>query len=659
MNLSIQGGERRFLSAGLLLVAAVAALFTWWALKEGAYFGSTFYPGELALLGLLAVLMIGVPLRARLSGPALVALVALIALGGWALLSILWTPTREAALVDAHKIIVYASLFCIGFWLASLLDDRRDLALLAVGLAVAAVAVVATIVIGTGTTALKYLHEDGTLLYPIGYRNANALFWLTGAWPLLILAVRSRIAWPLRAAMLAAVTMLAELTILCQSRGSLPAAVISLVIVVLLSRQALKTALFALVAAIPTVAATPTLLKVFQHGNADAGAIPLLHHSAVAILLSTLASLALASLVIGLGERQVSLAPRTTRRLSLVSGAAVVVAVVIAGGAFIGHEGGPVRFVDQRFDELKEGTPNLRSQGARFGVNIASNRGDIWRVALDQWEEDPIRGGGAGSWQVKYLRDKTVYTPAEDPHSVEMLMLSEFGLPGIFLFFGFLAAAVVAAWRSRRVGPASVTLAAGALAVGAQWFSQASYDWLFLYPGVTAPAIFLLGAAAAPAVRRNAERLRAARLGACLGAVLLAAAAAGALFLSVRYTDRAANEWRTDLGAAYADFDTAASLDPFAVEPLLSKGAVAREVGDTKTAVRSLEEALERQSDNFSAYYLLGLTLLRPQPRAALRELARAHELNPLFFLAADVRCAKGLVRGPAVAKGACRARSR
>lgn len=645
MNLSVQGGERRFLSAGLLVVAAVAALFTWWGLKEGAYFAPTFYPGELALLGLLAVLMIGVPLRARLSGPALVALVALLALGGWALLSILWTPTREAALVDTHKIIVYACLFGVGLWLATLLDDRRDLALLAVGAAVAAVAVVATIAIGTGTHALKYLHDDGTLLYPIGYRNANAAFWLIGAWPLLILAVRSRLAWPLRAAMLAAVTMLVELTILCQSRGSLPAAAISLVVVVLLSRQGLKTALFAFVAAIPAIAATPTLLKVFQHGSADAGSIPLLHHSAVAILLSTLGSLVLAALLIGLGERNVAISPRATRRLSVVGGVAVVVAVLIAGVAFVSHEGGPTRFVDQRLDELKEGTPNLRSQGARFGVNIASNRGDIWRVALDQWEEDPIRGAGAGAWQVKYLRDKTVYTPAEDPHSVEMLMLSEFGLPGILLFFGFLGAAVVAAWRSRRLGPASVTLAAGALAAAAQWFVQASYDWLFFYPGVTAPAIFLLGAAAAPAARRNAGRLRAKPLAAGLGVLLVAAVAAAALFLSARYTDQAANEWRTDLGGAYADFDSAASLDPFALEPLLSKGAVAREVGDTKTAVESLEEALGRQSDNFSGHYLLGLALTGSQPRRALAQLAVAHRLNPLFEIGPDVARARRALR--------------
>jgi hypothetical protein len=645
MNLSVQGGERRFLYVGLLFVGAVGALFTWWGLKEGAYFAAVFYPGELVLLGLLAILLIGVPLRARLSGPALFALVALIALGGWALLSILWTPTREAAVVDAHKIIVYACLFGIGLSLASLLGDRRDLALLAVGAGVAAVAVVSTIVIGTGTHALRYLHDDGTLLYPIGYRNANAAFWLIGAWPLLILAVRSRIAWPLRAAMLAAVTMLAELTILCQSRGSLPAAAISLAIVVLLSRQALKTALFALVAAIPAIPATPALLKVFQHGTADAGSIPLLHHSAVAILLSTLGSLALASLVLGLGERNVSLAPRTTRQLSWIGGAVVVVVVVIAGAVFVAHEGGPAKFVDQRVSELKEGTPDLRSQGARFGVNIASNRGDIWRVALDEWEEDPIRGGGAGSWQVKYLRDKTVYTPAEDPHSVEMLMLSEFGLPGFLLFFGFLGGAVLAAWRSRRLGPASVTLAAGALAAAAQWFVQASYDWLFFYPGVTAPAIFLLGAAAAPAAHRNAARLRAAPLAACLGAVLVVAVAAGALFLSVRYTDQAANEWRTDLGAAYADFDNAASLDPFAVEPLLSKGAVAREVGDTKTAVRSFEEALERQSDNFSAHYLLGLTLTRSRPRQALAQLAVAHRLNPLFEMGDEVARARRALR--------------
>jgi hypothetical protein len=656
MNLSDQGGERRFLLAGSLLVAIVTLLFVWWGLKEGAYFSPVFYPGELAVLGLLAIVLIGVPLRMRLRGPALVALLALIVLGGWALLSILWTPTQNVALVDTHKIIVYASLFGIGLWLASLLGERRDLTLLAVGVGVAVVGVVATIVFGFGTDPLKFLDEDGTLLYPIGYRNADAAFWLIGAWPLLILAVRSKIVWPLRASLLAAVTMLVELAILCQSRGSLPAAAISLVVVALLSRQALKTAIFALVAAVPVIPATPTLLKVFQHGSADAGSIPLLHHSAVAIALSTLGSFALAAIVLGVGERNIDVAPRTVRRVTWIGGGAVAVAVLFGVVAYVGHEGGPVKFVDQRAEELNEGNPDLRSQGARFGTNIASNRGDVWRVALDEWKEDPVRGGGAGSWQVKYLHDKTVYTPAEDPHSVEMLMLSEFGLPGFIACFTFLVAAVMAALRARRIGPASVTLAAGALAAASQWLVQASYDWLFFYPGVTAPVIFLLGAAAAPAVREGAERLRAVRLAVCLVVVLVVAVAAGALSLSSRYTDRAANEWRTNLGAAYADFDDAASLDPFAVEPLLSKGAVAREVGDIKTAVKSFDEVLERQPDNFSAYYLLGLTLARSQPRVALQEFSKAHELNPLFFLAADVRCAKARVRGRGEAKDACRA---
>lgn len=656
MNLAVQGGDRRFLGAGLLLLAAIAALFTWWGLDSGGYFPTTFYPGELALLGLLAVLAIGVPLRARLSGPVLVALLAMLLLGGWALLSILWTPTREAALVDAHKLIIYAALFGLGVWITALLGDRRDLSLAAVGVAVAMVAIVATIEIGVGTEALKFLHEDGTLLYPIGYRNANAAFWLIGAWPLLALAVRGSLPWQVRALMLAAVTMLIELTLLCQSRGSLPAAAIALVALVLLSGRGLKAALFTALAAIPAIPAVPTLLKVFQHGTADRASIPLLHHSAVAILLTTLGSLILALLVLGLFERRVQLAPKTTRRLSWIGAAAVVLVVVAAVAVVVGHEGGPRQFVDKRVEELNEGSPNLRAQGIRFGVNIASSRGDAWRVALDEWDENPIRGGGAGSWQVDYLKKRAIYTPAEDPHSVEMLMVSEFGLPGILLFLTFLGGAVVAAWRARRLGSASVTLAAGALAVAAQWLVQASYDWIFFYPGVTAPAIFLLGAAAAPAVREGAGRLRAAPLAACLGVLVVAAVAAAALFVSASYTDRAANQWRTNLGAAYANFDHAASLDPFAVEPLLSKGAVAREVGDTKTAVASFREVLGRQSDNFSAYYLLGLTLLRSQPRVALRELGVAHELDPLFFLAADVRCARARVRDPAAAKDACRA---
>ena len=78
-------------------------------------------------------------------------------------------------------------------------------------------------------------------------------------------------------------------------------------------------------------------------------------------------------------------------------------------------------------------------------------------------------------------------------------MLSELGIVGLLLFGGFLVAGTVAGLRSRRSAPAAAALSAAALTAVAYWIVHASYDWFWHYPGITAPVLFMFGAAAAPA----------------------------------------------------------------------------------------------------------------------------------------------------------------
>lgn len=637
------------------LLGILSAFFAWWAWEVGAYFGRVFYPGEIIILVLLGILMLSTPLRSRFGGAPALALYALLGLAAWILLSILWTPTTEVAIDDTHKVLLYAALFVVGIFLVGLLGERRELALLPIGLAGIVVGIATVIAFGHGTAVSSYLHEDGTLRYPLGYRNANAAFWLISAWPLVALALRRQIPWPLRALMLAGVTMLIELAVLSQSRGSVPAAVIAFVVLIALCGKGLKAALFVLLAAIPAVPAVPTLLRVFQHNAANAGSIPLLHDSAEAIALSTLGSLALAAIFLGLVEPRLRIGKRSLARLSRAAAAVAILVVLVGGALLVSRHGGPVSFVNQRISELSQGTPNLHSQGSRFGFNLGSNRGDIWRVAFDEWKENPIRGGGAGSWQIEYLRRRHAETAPHDPHSVEMLMLSEFGLPGIILFATFVIAAVIAAARSRRLGRAGPILIGGALAAGAQWFIQASYDWLFFYPGVTAPAIFLLGVAAATPLGGVTGRLRGALRLAIPAALGVTVVGAALLYLSALYEDRARSEAPANPAAAYADYRRAASLDPFAVEPLIAKATVALGADDKPIAIGALREALSRESDDFNARYLLGISLLHSNPASARRELLIAQRLDPKFALRAPLAQSRAaLVRARARAKAAC-----
>ena len=85
-------------------------------------------------------------------------------------------------------------------------------------------------------------------------------------------------------------------------------------------------------------------------------------------------------------------------------------------------------------------------------------------------------------------------------------MLSELGIPGALLMLAFVGGGAVAIVRSRRLGREEAMLVAAALAVGSYWFAHASVDWFWPYAAITLPAPFVIGAAAAPALR--AERVR-------------------------------------------------------------------------------------------------------------------------------------------------------
>ena len=206
-------------------------------------------------------------------------------------------------------------------------------------------------------------------------------------------------------------------------------------------------------------------------------------------------------------------------------------------------------------------------------------------------------------------------------------MLSELGLPGFALLVCFLVAATVGAIRSRRVNRSAAILAAGALTVGAYWLVQGSYDWFWHYPGMTAPVMFLLGAAAAPALPAAAGLIRGRFV--LLAPLVALVVLAVPLFFAVGYVDRALEVWRTDPAGAYADLDDAADLNPYEYEPFLIKGAIAERRGEDKLAIESFEQAASRVPQSYAPHFFLARRLAQSEPARARAEIARAYQLNP------------------------------
>jgi hypothetical protein len=621
--------ERRARIAIPILIA-LGALFAWWGWKDGAYFGSIFYPPAMGVFALCALLFLMAPFTGSITGPVRLSVAGLGGLAVWTLLSVFWSSTPSTAVEDALRVFLYLGVFVAGFWTVHLLGRRMLLALAPVAVAGAFVAVAATFVLLTGEDYQTYLHPDSTLRLPLGYRNANAAFFIICAWPLLVLAAQSTLRWELRVLCVGFTTVLLDLVVLSQSRGSLPAAAFALLAYLAFSPHRLRAGVVAGLAVLPVLSVLPTLLDVFQHGEADSGSIEVLHDAGGAMVLSGLFSLILATLALRVVHPNLQLEREQVHRISRVAGALTATVVLLVLATFIADRGGPVEFLDQRVAEFEQGgDPDFSQEGQRFGANVGSNRRDFWRVALAEGGGSPLTGDGGGSFSVEYLRERESVETPEDPHSLELLLLSELGIVGLICFGVFVAGVGLGAARSWRLGPAAAAMVAGSAAAGVGWFVQASYDWFWHYPAVTATTMYLLGAAVGPALLGiEAKRRRGLRRVAAAAAAALVLISAP-IYLSQRHTSRALDEWTVDTEAAYDDLERAADLNPLEAQPLLVEGAIATFRGDDERAIEAFYAAADREPDSYAAHIYLAQELLEVDPAAAARSLARATALNP------------------------------
>ena len=193
--------SRRIEPAALVLLLVLAIVWSWWAAKDGAFFETVLLPGTILLCATTALLAWAAPWRASLrpSQPATIALASLTGLGAWAALSALWSPVPDVAIEDGQRILTYALAFGLGIWLCNLLAGRLHLALVPLAIAGAFAGIVAVAGMLTSDQVGRYL-DDGTLEFPLGYRNANAAFFAIALWPALGLASHRSTAWPVRAA---------------------------------------------------------------------------------------------------------------------------------------------------------------------------------------------------------------------------------------------------------------------------------------------------------------------------------------------------------------------------------------------------------------------------------------------------------------------------
>jgi hypothetical protein len=324
--------------------------------------------------------------------------------------------------------------------------------------------------------------------------------------------------------------LLAEVALLSQSRGSLYATPVMLVLVFVLLPGRVRTFAVLVPVAAGIAAATPSVLRVGDKLTGGESAIAAIH-SATAVSFS---AALLVGLAVALGaaiESKLTLSPTAAKRLRTGLGAiaiATLVSVLAGGWVAVGD---PVARARHAWDTFKsEKGYSADASGSRLTSGLGSTRYDLYRVAVDEFVAHPLFGIGADNIQQQYLRHGRSHETPHYPHSVELRVVAQTGLVGVLLAIVGLLGALLAATRAVRetkpgrlvrwrrapppapptpplagADPLGSAVAAAALSGFAYWVVHGSFDWFWEFAGLGAPAFALLGLACALSPSRRSR----------------------------------------------------------------------------------------------------------------------------------------------------------
>jgi Flp pilus assembly protein TadD len=672
------------------------ALFVIWAGSDAGYPVTHWAPGGVILLALLAITLSAAPLRLReVPVPVRVAVACLALFTVLSYLSILWAQMPGDAWEGANRTLVYLLVFAM----FALWPQRGVSAALLLGawtLAMVALAVFVVLHVDSSAHPAA-LFSEGRLKYPADYENACAAVWCMALWPALLLSASGRLHWALRGLLGGGTVLLGDLALLSQSRGSLYATVVMLILVFALLPGRVRTFLVL----VPVVAgiglSTPTVLHVGDRALHGGGVRAALHSATAAIFIAALLVGAIVALGAAIESRRAISEASAARLRRAVGAIAVATLVAVLAGGWVAA-GDPVARVRHGWDTFKGGYAADNAKVNRLVSGLGSGRYDFYRVALDEFLAHPIGGIGADNFAQQYLARGHAEESPHYPHSVELRTLAQTGIVGVLLAVVGLGAALLAGGRvalssiRRRADPLGATVAAAALAGFAYWVVHGTFDWFWEFAGLAAPAFALLGLACALAPRRITTRPEDARQGVSEGdipdegemaaeprdegeraaaaggereavtaaraeprtagltalrrvalaaGVVLALAATLSLvtpWLSQLQVQKAARIWPTAPRRAYSALNDAARLNPLGDEPYLLAGSIALRFGDLARADHEFSLALDRvPGDAYATLERGAIASARGDRSDALRLLERTARLSPHDELIGEV----------------------
>jgi O-Antigen ligase len=610
------------------------------AAASGMFETALWRPVALGVFALALALVIAA--RVPPNALAMAAVAGLAAVAAWAWLSIGWAESTTRAQTMAARWTLHAALLAV--LVVALRDGRARLPGLG-ALALPALCVAGWTLVRMLAGSGPGLFVGGQLTSPLGYSNADATYFLLAVWPLVAAAESRRLA--ISAPAVAGLTLLGALIALTQARGAVLAFVVAAIAIVGAVPGRVRR-IWVLLAAGAGVALLDLGFDVLQPTITATGLPPArtLREAGLAIVGVSVAIGVLWG-VLGAAGRTVALrsadGERRVARASVVALAAIAAISVAGFGVAAERISDRVSTEYHDFVDLKASGP---SSPALLGGG--PNQYDYWRIAIDEFRDDPLRGIGAGDYQRDYFRARRTNEDIRQPHSVVFQVLAELGLVGIVALAVFLVAVLAGVARTGRRARATVIdrrIAVGAGGAFVGWFAHSTIDWTWLFPsvfgmGLLAAALLVTDPSAVVAPSDQTERppgrlegvspRRVAAIG--LAAVALGAAALATTRQIARQHYRA--QARAALGSdpvrALARTSKALALHDEDVDTRYLRGAAFARLDDFDAARGQLTEALRLEPHAWVTWSLIGdLELRHGAIGRAGQAYRRALALNP------------------------------
>ena len=602
--------------SGLCLLISIALVSS-----QGGYFAPSWGWSSLIALGALAfAAFAGVETDGGWTDVVFIG--ALAAFVVWTGLSVAWSTDPASSVQELERAGIYLGVVGAFLLLAQRITLRAVAPVLQLG-----ITGVAAYSLATRLFPLHLGSYDGFAGYrlagPVGYWNGLAIFCVMGA----LLAVGVYLGTDravVRGAMAGSLVVLAPTIYFTFSRGGWLSLGIGLVAWFLAAPRRFQASgvllpLIGLPAAAVALAAGSSALT---HRYAGAHAA----ESAGNRLALWLVLLLVAQIAVGIAVGEAATRFAVTRRVAQVAGiAAVLVALAAIVGGIV-HYGGPVDAARRGYDAFitKPGTGKSNLNSRLFSLS-SNGRSDLWRAALTMYEDHPVLGAGAGTFDRYWLADPKATLIAHDAHNLYLETLAEVGPIGLALLALFLLVPFSALARHRN------PLSAGAFAAFAAYLAHATIDWDWELSGVSATA-FLCAAIVVVAARRRERpvQLPPAPRTAVVAASVACFAGACVGWIGNETLSRAESARDDGLYAkAISDANTARRWMPWSARPRIVAGESYLLLGAAPQARDQLERALRKDSGDWEAWLALSRVTTGAASRHAVARAAALNRLDP------------------------------